>query len=74
MNLPVVRFVAPGTAAALLGVSRSTLLRWESQGKLTPRRLHGAGHRRYLLSDLRGCLTAPVADEHRSADRLEHAA
>jgi predicted site-specific integrase-resolvase len=68
------RFVAPGTAAALLGVSRSTLLRWETQGKLTPRRLHGAGHRRYLLSDLRGCLSAPVTQDKPAAARLEHAA
>lgn len=51
----VARFVAPGIAATLLGVSRSTLIRWEQEGKIRPRRLFG-GHRRYLLADLRNVL------------------
>lgn len=51
------QFVAPGIAAALLGVSRSTLIRWEAEGKIRPRRLNG-GHRRYLLADLRRVLEA----------------
>lgn len=49
------RFVAPRTACALLGIHRSTLLRWEAKGLIRPRRLHG-GHRRYLLADLAGVL------------------
>lgn len=49
------RFVRPATARALLGISRSTLIRWEAAGLITPRRLHG-GHRRYLLDDLRKLL------------------
>ena len=74
MNLPP-RFVSPGIAAALLGVSRSTLIRYEKQGKLAPKRLHGAGHRRYLLSDLRQCLQTPTTDANllEEADRLEAA-
>lgn len=49
-------FVPPATACRLLGVSRSTLLRWQAAGRLpNTRRLEG-GHRRYLLADLRACL------------------
>jgi predicted site-specific integrase-resolvase len=74
MNLPP-RFVAPGIAAALLGVHRSTLIRYEKDGRLKPRRLHGTGHRRYLLSDLRECLQTPISDATllEEADRLEAA-
>lgn len=55
MTTPPV-FVPPRVAQELLGVSRSTLIRWEGEGKLTPRRLYG-GHRRYLLGDLRAAIT-----------------
>lgn len=74
MNLPA-RFVAPGIATALLGVHRSTLLRWEDQGHLKPHRLR-SGHRRYLLADLRACLSVPMTDEElvAAADRLEGSA
>lgn len=47
--------IPPRTACELLGISRSTLIRWESEGKLTPRRLNG-GHRRYWLHEIRNVL------------------
>ena len=74
MNLPA-RMVAPGVASVLLGVHRNTLLRWEEQGKIKPHKLK-SGHRRYLLSDLRGQLTRPMTDEEiiATADRLEGSA
>jgi excisionase family DNA binding protein len=56
MNTPPV-FVRPAVACELLGVHRSTLLRWEAEGKIHPRRLFG-GHRRYLLADLRAVLAS----------------
>lgn len=45
------RLVSSRVACELLGVSRSTLIRWEAEGKITPRRLFG-GHRRYWLHQL----------------------
>jgi len=39
-----------GQAARILGVSTSTLRRWEREGKLTPHRTEGA-HRLYRLSE-----------------------
>lgn len=41
-----------GQAAKILGVSPSTLRRWEREGKLTPHRTEGA-HRLYRLSELK---------------------
>lgn len=38
-------------AAALIGVSASTLRSWETQGVITPRRTE-AGHRRYTVDDV----------------------
>lgn len=35
----------------ILDISRSTLYRWEEQGKIKPLRLE-SGHRRYKMSDL----------------------
>lgn len=52
-------FVRPAVATELLGVHRNTLLRWEADGLIRPRRLPG-GHRRYLLGDLRKLLAAAV--------------
>ena len=49
-------FVAPRQACAMLGVSRSTLLRWEAEGSLRAYRLRGSGHRRYLIADLRAII------------------
>lgn len=52
--------VAPRVACELLGVTRSTLIRWEDEGKLSPRRLHG-GHRRYWLHEIRAVLQDAAA-------------
>ena len=46
------RFVRIGEAAKVLGVSVSTLRRWDAAGKLKPEQTRG-GHRRYNLAQLR---------------------
>lgn len=46
-------FVPPRQARAMLGVSRTTLRRWEDAGIIRAFRLGSSGHRRYLLDDLR---------------------
>ena len=46
------RLISIGEAAKLLGVSLTTLRRWEASGKLVPERTKG-GRRRYALSSLR---------------------
>ena len=55
------RFVRIGEAAKVLGVSVSTLRRWDAAGKLKPEQTRG-GHRRYNLAQLR-------ADEFRTPSR-----
>lgn len=47
--------VSIGRAASELGVSRDTLRRWESTGKISVERTP-SGHRRYDLAQLRGLL------------------
>src|SRR5579862_9379157 len=46
------RMLAISEAADILGVSVTTLRRWEREGKLTSERTH-AGHRRYDLSKIK---------------------
>lgn len=46
------RFVGIGEAARVLGVSITTLRRWDASGKLVPEQTAG-GHRRYDLAKLR---------------------
>ena len=46
------RFVGIGEAASALGVSITTLRRWEASGRLVPEHTAG-GHRRYDLAKLR---------------------
>lgn len=50
-------FVAPGVACRMLGVHRNTLLRWEKAGRLPNTRRLRDGHRRFLITDLRSCLS-----------------
>jgi predicted site-specific integrase-resolvase len=45
------RYVSIGAAAKRLGVSITTLRRWDAEGKLVAERTP-AGHRRYLASDI----------------------
>ncbi len=52
--------VGIGRAAAELGVSRDTLRRWESAGKIEVER-SPSGHRRYDLAQLRGLVPAKSA-------------
>ena len=47
----MVGYVATGKAAQMLGVSVSTLRRWDADGKLVPERTP-AGRRRYRVSDV----------------------
>jgi len=47
----MVKYVATGKAAQMLGVSASTLRRWDANGKLVPERTP-AGRRRYRVSDV----------------------
>ncbi len=46
------RILSISSAAKLLGVSITTLHRWEAEGKLFPART-AAGHRRYEFSKLK---------------------
>jgi putative resolvase len=57
------RFVGIGEAAKVLGVSVSTLRRWEAAGRIAPEHTSG-GHRRYDLAKLRPELFR-TADERR---------
>ncbi|MCH9626239.1 MAG: hypothetical protein S4CHLAM123_14350 [Chlamydiales bacterium] len=50
-----------GKAAALLGVSRDTLRRWEAAGKITAERT-ARGHRRYDLGKIQGIHPTPMSD------------
>lgn len=56
------RFVSIGEAAKILGVSISTLRRWEKEGRLIPNRTK-ARHRRYDLTLLEGIKPARVQND-----------
>jgi putative resolvase len=55
-NYPIItimdKMLSISEAANTLGVSTTTLRRWEEQGKLLPDRTH-SGHRRYRLSKIK---------------------
>ena len=59
------RLISISDAAELMGVSVTTLRRWEAEGRLIPSRTT-AGHRRYDLSKLKPGLTRTL-DEQRTA-------
>lgn len=59
------RLVAIGKASEALGVSITTLRRWETEGKLIPERT-AAGHRRYDLAKLKPELFHVALDERRT--------
>ena len=57
------RYVSIGKAAKALGVSISTLRRWEQEGKITPApRRSDAEHRRYDLSKIKPELVRALSD------------
>ena len=58
------RFVGIGEAASVLGVSITTLRRWEASGKLVAEHTAG-GHRRYDLAKLKPELFRAEADAQR---------
>ena len=47
------RLISIGEASEMLGVSISTMRRWEREGKLLPDEKTPNGHRRYLLSTIK---------------------
>lgn len=59
------KLVSIGEAAQVLGVSASTLRRWEAEGKAVPTRT-AAGHRRYDLTQLRPELVHAQEDDRRT--------
>ncbi len=59
------RLCAIGKAAKTLGVSITTLRRWEHEGKLMPERTT-CGHRRYDLSKIKPELFHIALDERRT--------
>lgn len=59
------RLIAIGEAAKVLGVSISTLRRWEKEGRLTPEETD-AKHRRYDLMKLKPELRQSVADNRKT--------
>lgn len=59
------RLIAIGEAAKVLGVSISTLRRWEKEGRLKPEET-GSKHRRYDLMKLKPELRQSVADNRKT--------
>ena len=59
------RFVSIGEAAKALGVSITTLRRWEAEGRLIPEQTSG-GHRRYNLARLKPEMFRAAPDERRT--------
>lgn len=49
-------YLSSGTAAAIAGVSRDTIKRWEKQGRIPGFRTP-TGHRRYRRADVEALLT-----------------
>lgn len=59
------RLISIGEAAKALGVSISTLRRWELQGKLIPERTTSSGHRRYNIAKLKPELYHHIPSDER---------
>ena len=60
------KMVSIKKASEILGVSKSTLRRWDDEGKLKPHRTGTRGHRRYdtdELKDYMGIAKAAIANE-----------
>jgi putative resolvase len=59
------RFISIGKAAQTLGISVSTLRRWEREGQITPSRT-ALGHRRYDVSTLVSNVEQPLLEPRRT--------
>jgi predicted site-specific integrase-resolvase len=59
------RFVSIGKASKVLGVSIATLRRWETEGKLVPKRTC-LGHRRYEIDKFIPELSRTTSDSRRT--------
>lgn len=57
------RLVSISKAAKALGVSISTLRRWESEGKIVPENRRGNEHRRYDLSKIKSGISKPTESQ-----------
>lgn len=66
-------YVSIGKAAALVGVSISTMRRWEEEGFLIPAFRTLGGHRRYLVSSLENALGLPKESNPRTRKALAYA-
>lgn len=66
---PTQTWLTLGAAAALLGVSESTVRRWADAGDIRFYRTRG-GHRRILEEDLRHFMTSAPAPTARDSDRI----
>ena len=64
-------YLTVGEAAALLGVSKDTLRRWDRAGKLTARRHPVTGYRLYVREELAALLKRLRTDgpDHRDQKR-----
>lgn len=63
------RFLSIGEAAERLGVSITTLRRWEALGRLVPKRTQ-AGHRRYDAALIESLYGAHAQEKKRTAEPL----
>jgi excisionase family DNA binding protein len=58
MLAPLSRIIRPSQAAKLLGISRATIYRWESTGRLAPRVILGPGTSGWKEEDLAAFIAA----------------
>jgi predicted DNA-binding transcriptional regulator AlpA len=56
--LPLSHIIRPAKAARMLGISRTTLYRWEKEGRLAPRVILGPGVSGWKEADLAAFIDA----------------
>ncbi len=59
-----------GAAAMILGVSISTMRRWDAEGFLLPKFRTAGGHRRYALQDVEGLFTGESSRPEISEEKV----